>query len=798
MLMDLTSDIRTAIRMTLRNPGTSALIVFTLAIAIAAATIGFAFADLALLRGLPVDDGSKVVSVFGSDTRGSNPRARVSAADYLDYRARSTTLERMSVFREGSAALIKDGQSRTLHVAHATGDFFAAMGQPAVAGRALRGGDDQPGAAPVVLLSHRYWQAEYRGRAAALGQQMQIGRDLFTVVGVLTPEMEFANLAEIDVWLPLQLSPDLPRDVRNLRLVARLRDGVAFDRAAAEVAAIGDALAGEHPDSNGGWKVRLIPIRDLTGGDGFWVVVALFMLSIALLIAIATANVSNLVMARTAARERELAVRTALGARRGRLVRQLLTEGVLLSIVAATLSVPTAWLGLRVIATLSSALFFRQLTIDWHELAFVATLALVCPLIFTLAPARMLAQSDLRQVLASTAGRGSTGSSRGRGVLVIAQVALAVVMLTASGLAVRGIALLYASPTGMDTSRLLIFGLNFNEAQYPDREEARAALRATQEALRAMPGADVVAMMSTLPILGGEALTPVDMPGEANVAGQARPTAVITQTSANAGTALGLKLLAGSWWAEGEWATAVLARETALRLFGDPGLALGQQIGVTIGSSQKLVRIVGVATDVVGGDRMAAMPARIWIPLEADTRRLSFVVKAHGDPAALASAVRTVAAITAPSVPVEYLQTFDDELRRAASGDYLLIGMLGGFSLLALVLASTGLFGVVSYTVSQRTAEFGTRMALGASAWDVVRLVARQSLGLLLVGLTVGLAGGVGVGFAMGSLLYGTSPIDPATLSGVAVLLVMVTLIATALPAWRASRIDPVVALRAE
>lgn len=798
MWLDLTSDLRTALRMLRRNPGTSSLIVFTLAMAIAAATIGFAFADLALLRGLPVDDPSRVVSTFLSDTRGSNGRGRVSGPDFIDYRSRSTTLERISVFREGSAALIKDGQSRTLHVSHATGDFFAAMGQSAVAGRTLQVGDDYAGAAPVVLLSHRYWLEEYRGRPEAMGQQMQIGRQLFTIVGVLTAEMEFANLAEIDLWLPLQVSPDSPRDVRNLRLVARLRDGIEFAAAAAEMAAIGDVLAADHPASNGGWKVRLVPIRDLTAGDGFWAVLALFMLSIALLIAIATANVSNLVMVRTAARQRELAVRTALGARRGRLVRQLLTEGLILSIIAAALSVPAAWIGLQAIGALSPQAVFQQLSIDGPEFALVAALALVCPLIFTFASARMLARPDLRQVLASTQGRGASGSSRGRGVLVIAQVALAVILLTASSLAVRSTALLYESPTGIETSHLLIFGLYFNDAQYPGEEDTRGALLATQEALRAMPGAEVVAIMSTLPILGGEALSPVVISGTTAIDGQARPVAVVTQATANVGAALGLKMLAGSWWNEGESATAVLARETAVRLFGGPQQALNRQIVVTLASNSRAARIVGVVSDIVAGNRTQAMPPRIWVPLESATRQLSFVVKSNGDPGELASVVRTVAAKTAPSVPVEFLQTFDAALQRAASSDYALIAVLVGFSVLALVLASTGLFGVVSFTVSQRTAEFGTRMALGASAWDVIRLVARQSLGLVAVGLSVGLVGGVGVGFTMGSMLFGTSPADPATLSGVSVMLVAVALIAAALPAWRASRIDPVVALRTE
>ncbi|OFW41868.1 MAG: hypothetical protein A3J29_01105, partial [Acidobacteria bacterium RIFCSPLOWO2_12_FULL_67_14b] len=716
----------------------------------------------------------------------------------LDYRARSTTLERIAVFRDGRAALIRNGQSQTLAVTYATANLFAAMGQAPLKGRVFREGEDVAGAAPVAVLSHHYWRDEMGSRADAIGQTLQIGRDFVTVVGVLSPEIEFGNIAEVDLWLPLKLDPDGPRDVRNLRFMARLREGVTFDQAAAELAAIGDALAIEHPLTNAGWKVRLIPIRDLTGGEGFWVVIALFLLSIGLLIAIATANVSNLVMVRTVARSRELAMRIALGARRGRLVRQLLTEGLLLSVAGAALSIPVALAGLRAIAAISPEPVFQQLAIDVHEFSFVAVLALVCPLVFTLAPSRLLAHPDMRQVLASTGARGTTGSSRGRGILVIAQVALAVILLTASSLALRSITGLYAAPTGMETSHALVFGLDFDEVQYPDATDAQAALMATQTALRAMPGAAVVATLSTLPILGGEAYSPVSIPGEPAVAGDARPTAVVTRATANAGDALGLKLLAGSWWNEGEAGTAVIARETAVRLFGDPPLAIGRQISLTLGPAAETVRIVGIVSDVVGGDRTQAVPPRIWLPLDPAARRLWFVVRAAGDPAALVGGVRTIVAATAPAVPVDTLQTFDAELRRAASSDYVIIGVLAGFSLLALVLAATGLFGVVSYTVSQRTAEFGTRMALGASAGDVVRLVGRQAFVLLAIGLTLGLAGGIAVAFAMGSVLYGVSPTDPATLTVVAAVLIGVTALATALPAWRAARIDPVTALRAE
>jgi putative ABC transport system permease protein len=795
MWLDLSGDLRTALRMLQRNPGTSSLIVATLALAIGAATIGFAFADFVLLRGLPVDDNSKVVTMFASDTHGSVFRGRVSAPDLLDYRARTTTLEHLSGMREGRAALIRNGQSLTLTVSYATANVFAAMGQTPLVGRALRDGDDVAGAVPVTVLSHHYWRDEMGGRADAIGKTLQIGREIVTIVGVLKPDIEFGNIAEIDLWLPQQLNPAGPRDARNLRFIGRLREGVTFDRAAAELAAIGDALGNEYPLTNGGWKLRLVPIREITGGDGFWIVIALFMFSMGLLIVIATANVSNLIMVRAAARARELAVRTAMGAKGARLLRQFLVEGFVLAAIGALLSVPVAWTGLRLISAQEPA--FQQIVIDGHELAFVALLALICPVVFSLASARLIVRPDLREVLATQGGRGSTAKMRGRGALVIAQVALAVIMLTASSLAMKSIRAAFGQPLGMTIDRLLIFGMEFNDAMYPDAAEARAAATATRDALAAMPGVTRVTAVSALPVLGDPGMVALAVDDRTVAPGEPTPMAVVTGARADAATALGVGLRGGRWWAEGSTHEAVISQTTAMRYFDGVDRAIGRHFSIQSGDARPVYQVVGVSADVANTDRTSLAPARAWIPMRPETRRMTFIIEAQ-DPGALAASVRSVAASVAQALPIENLQTFSEAIRKAEASDYVIIGVLSGFAIVALLLATSGLFGVVSYTVAQRTAEFGTRMALGAGAWDVIRLVARQSLGLAAIGLIVGLAGGVAVGFAMGSLLFHTSPADPVTLSAVAALLTLVSLLATALPAWRASRVDPVVALRSE
>ena len=552
-MFDLTRDIKTACRSFMRAPGTSALIVFTLAFAIAAATIGFAFADLALLRGLPVDDTSRVISVSVDDTRGSlaGNNYRVSGSDFLDYRERAQTLEKTAAFRYGQAALISNGQSQTIAASYATADVFAAMGQHAFAGRVFVPGDDRPGAAPVVVLAHHYWQRDMLGRQDAIGSTLQLGRAHYTVVGIASPEMEFGNLGEIALWIPLAIDPSSARDARGLRFLSRLRDGVTFEQASAEMAAIGGALATEHPATNGGWSVRVVPINALIGGDSFWVVIALFLLSIGLLMAIATANVSNLIMVRTLARARELAVRTALGARKGRLIRQFVIEGLLLSIISAALALPIAWLALKGIGLLSDEQIFTQLAIDIHEISFVATLALICPLMFSFSPVRTLSNPELRHVLAAGGSRGSTALGRGRGVLVVVQVALAVILLTVSSLALRSTREAYAVPTGMETARLLVFGLEFNDVQYPTVDGAHAAAVATREGLAALPGVESIDMLSALPILGDSGPITLTIDGAVPSADEARPTAIVTAVSDSLHRTLGLRMLAGEWWAAG-------------------------------------------------------------------------------------------------------------------------------------------------------------------------------------------------------------------------------------------------------
>ena len=672
------------------------------------------------------------------------------------------------------------------------------LGRTRLLGRPISTGDDTADAPKVVVLAHHFWQEEYEARPGVIGNTMQIGREFYTIVGVMQPELEFGSMAVYDVWLPMIISRESPSSARDLRILARLKPGVSFAKAGAEVAAIGDALASEYPDTNGSAKARLVWVRELAGGDQVWIVIALFLLSVGLIMAIATANVSNLVMVRALARQKELAVRVALGARRSRIIRQFIVEGGALSLAAAAISVPLAFVGLHVIQWIATEPILKQLSIDMHELSFVASLALTCPLLFSIAPARAISRTDTRQALATSGVRGSTALMQGPGGrLVVAQVSLAVVLLMVSLLATRSINAIYSKPTGINGPDQLTLLLDFNDAQYPDDAQAAAAAEATRDTLSRIGGVDQVAMLSALPILGSEVIAPFTVDGSALSPGDSAPSAVVTTMSSDGGTAMGLRLLSGAWWDSQDRDVAVVSRETAVRYFGGVEQAVGRSVSYQSGQAHRSARIVGVSSDVLYMD-FTRPAVRIWVPMEQPPRRVTYLLRASGDAAGLSSDVRRAIATVAPSIPIEGMETYAQGFARARSSDDVISAVLGGFAGVALLLASAGLFGVISYTAAQRTAEFGTRMALGASAWDVIRLVSRQSLKFISIGLAIGLTGGVAVGSAMRSMLNGLSPADPLTLAVVSGLLIAIALIATAIPAWRASRIDPVIALRAD
>jgi predicted permease len=807
--MNIANDVRLAFRSLHRHAATSAIIIVTLGSAMAASTIGFSVADLALLRGLPVDDGDRVVMVHGIDPRTSTARARLSPANFRDLKSRVTTLSHFAAFQNASATIVDRGIPASLDATHVGADFFAAMGQKPYLGRLYQRGDDEPGRSDLVVLAHQYWSRVFGADQSLVGRSLFIdGRDR-VVIGIAAPEIEFADLANVDVWLPLEIPADASRTERVLRTMARLGDGVTIEQARAEVAAISNALALEFPDENSGWQASVVPVADAAFGRGFWVVIALFVTAVTLVIVIACANAASLVLAGAMARRREIAVRSALGAGRWRLLRQALVEGVVLSLGSVALAVPCAELGLRAIRSLDSDPVFRQLHLDWHELGLLGIVALAAPILFSVVPTMAAIRLDLRTALQSGGMRIASGAGRSRAVLVAMQLSLAVTLLIAAGLALRTVMNLSEIDVGIRTAGALTFGIDLSAFAKASAdkdvlapiERPRALVDEARRRLQTVAGVVSVHAFEALPVIANERLASIAIDDRPLTPGEAAPWAIVNGATPSALEAMDVPVVAGRWLLEQDEHQGIgkvlVGRKAAEMYFGSVESAVGKTFTLAAPSGDRQVEIAGVVADVLTRDLERGAVPRVWTGLQ-DVRHVTVVVVTHGDPAALSGQVRREMAALAPMMPLEHLDTFDAHLTRYRSSNLVTVGIFAGFAGLALLLAAAGLYGLITYTVAQRVGEFGTRLALGARPRDVLLLVIRQVVRLVGIGLAIGLLAGVAAGHGMRSVLYGVSSTDPVTIVAVTGLMALVALVASIRPAVRAARINLADALRAE
>jgi predicted permease len=793
--MNITSDIRLAFRSLHRDAGTSAIIILTLSSAMAASTIGFTVADLALLRGLPVDDGERVVMVYGVDPRTGSGRSRLSPANYRDLKNRVTTLSLFAAFENASATIVDRGIPASIDATRVGADFFSAMGQKPFLGRLYQRGDDEPGGSDLVVLAHHYWSRVFAADPLIVGRALLVDGRQRTVIGVASPDIEFGDLANVEVWLPLELPANASRTVRTYSTMARLGDGVTYAQSLAEITAIAQALRREYPDENREWQATVTPVGAAAYGRGFWIIVSLFVAAVTVLMVIACANAASLVLARVMARRREIALRSALGAGRWRLLRQALVEGFVLALGSVALAVPLAELGLRAIRSFDAEPVFKQLRLDAHELGFLAVVALLAPMLFAALPTLAAARLDLRTALQSGGMRAGSVSTRGRTTLVAIQLALAVTLLVAAGLSLRTAINLAKIDIGIRTSGVLTFGLDLANELSPVAQP-RALIDEARRRLQSLPSVVSVHAYGTLPVVTNERLVSMQIAGYAQAPGEAEPAALINAATVGALEALGVRLVAGRWLTEhdehGPYRILV-GEKTAQTYFGAPAEALGRTVTI----DNETMEIVGVVSDVVMMDLERGPVSRVWTTLR-DPKRASVIVAAASNPSELAESVRRELAALAPMIPLEHVDTYDAGVARLRSSDQLGIGIFTGFAILALLLAATGLYGLITYTVAQRIGEFGTRFALGARPRDVVLLVAWQATKLIAVGLAVGLLAGLAVGQGMRSVLYGVSSTDVVTLVGVVAIMGAVAILAALRPAIRAARLNLVDALRAE
>ncbi len=805
-MRNVLQDLRYGLRGLVKNPGFTLVVTLILALAIGVNSVLFSFVNLLLLRELPIREIERVAFIEGRDSRQGAERLRVSPADFLDYRERSTSFEALGAYSLSSTTLTGRGEPALLTTGRATASYFRIWGLRAALGRTFDDAEDREGASPVTMLSHGAWTRRFGADPGVVGAVLMLNGRPHEVVGVLTPEIEVGSFSTVEVWTPLALDPaSARRDERVLRVTGRLAPGASLERASAEVAGLARQLQQEHPDTNAGFDAAVLAAREsLMGGRRLLLVFTLLGVIVAGVLAVACANVANLVLSRSLARRRELAIRSALGASSARILRQLLAEGVLLGAAGGLAGLGVAWLVMRVIRSAGHEPAFALIVVDERVALFAAALSLVTPLAFSAWPALHALRGEAGKALRETGGRGvaDVSGSRARKLLVVSQLALACALVTGASLVVRSVRATIDEGWGFDTRPLASFHFDLPQERYSDTARVAAFNDRLLSGLRALPGAAAAGAIEPLPILGGERTLQLDLPGREAALRDDRPWSVVFRASEGALEALDLPLLRGRSFEprDADADVALVTRTFAERYFGGAE-PLGRSVGVYVdgASVPRRVVVVGVTGDVRGANPTHPRKPTMFLPMaRGGARQASVVLRATGDPRVLIPALRAEIRRADPELAVRALATVEQLRLEDGASDEVISGMFGAFALVALLMATMGLYASMAYLVSQRTQEIGVRMALGASGTGVLKMILGQGARLGLVGVAIGLAFGLAMARAMTSLLYGVSPTDPATYAAVAALMLVVALVASAVPAWRATRVDPIRTLKAE
>jgi putative ABC transport system permease protein len=799
--------------MLLKKPVFTAIAVLALALGAGANTAIFSVVNGVLLRPLPYKDPDKLVRL--GEWSKQVPGMSISYPNFKDWRERNRVFDGLAATQFDSYNLTGGDEAERLQGRNVSYNFFDVLGVVPSAGRSFRADEDRAGAPRVCMLSHGLWQRRFGGDRKIIGKPLSLSGESYTVVGVLPQDYRFGT--QTDVFVPLGLKEDgenmRPRDNHpGIYAVARLKDGVGFGQAEAEMKAVAAQLAAEYPKENSGNSVTLTPLREYFVGD---VRASLLVLlaAVGFVLLIACANVANLLLARAASRAREIAVRKAMGASRWRIVRQLLTESVMLSAVGGVVGLLLAMWGVDVLRRATTDLLptTADVGLDRNVLFFTFGVSLLTGILFGLAPALQASKPDLSESLKEGGRSGADGAARNRvrSLLVVAEVALSLVLLVGSGLLVRSFLLLRETDTGFDEENLLTLQLSYRVGA-GEGQKAVNFFRAVEEKVRALPGVRAVAVSNGVPLLGSSE-TSFQIKGRPPAEPGKRPMTVAFWTTPGHLDALGVRLLRGRFIDEhdttGSQSVTVIDEELARMYFpGEDPVGQYFEGNREMGMPDDL--IIGVVGHVknYGLDSPGPVQAQIYRaraqvpekfqPLLAE--RVTLLVRTFQEPESLTAPVRRAVQEVDPNQPVFNVQTMGQVVSDSIAPQRLSMMLLIIFAGVAVVLAAVGIYGVMSYAVAQRTHEIGVRMALGAQGGDVLRMVVRQGMVLVVAGVGVGLAGSVALTRLMSGLLYGVSATDPLTFAGVPVLLFLVALVACLVPARRATKVDPMEALRYE
>ncbi len=807
----LLQDLRYGIRMLAKNPGFTAVAVLTLALGIGANTAIFSVVNTVLLRPLPYPDPNRLVQLWSTNSKWGGGHVQVAVGDVADIRSGNHVFERLALFRDWPINITGWGEPERVSTARVSTDFFSILGIGPVRGRTFALGEDQAGHEREVVVSYSLWQKVFGADPKLVGKGISLDGKRYTVVGIMPSGFLFPGTDEsaTQLWIPLVLEPQeaKSRSGHNVMVVGRLKPAVRIEQAQAEMNTISERLAREYPETDRDWGLRVVSLHDDLVGD-VRPDMLLLLAAVGLVLLIACSNVSNLLLARGATRQREMAVRASVGASRFRLIRQLLTESVMLALAGGLLGLLVAvWanesvraIGPRDIPRLGTT------NIDAWVLGFSFAVSLLAGVVFGLVPALRTSKLDLNAALKEGAGSSAGGFRlfryhRARSLFLVSQVALSLILLVGATLVLRSFWRLTAVDLGISPQRVLSMWIMLPHSKYGEGRQQAVFFQETVERIRALPGVIAASATNMRPI-GGDMTTNFNIHEHPFPDPKNLPEASMRMVSADYFRVLGIPLLRGRLLTDADGATSprvAVVNEAMARHFWPHADPLGQHLQIHYGGSPSNYEIVGLVSSARDVEPQKEPQPEMYVPYSQLPQWAgTILVRTRIDPLKMATAIKGQILSVDKDQPVSDIQTLEQVLSETVAEPRFRAELLGLFALLAVILAGIGIYGVIAYSVSQRTHEIGIRIALGAEQGDVLRLVVSQGIVLTMIGVGAGLTGAFGLVRFLRSMLYGVHPTDPLTFAVASAVLVSVSLLATYIPGRRATKVDPMVALRCE
>ena len=818
----LWQDIRYGARMLLKNPGISIVVVIALALGIGANSAIFSVVNAVLLRPLPYEESERLI--FLNEQSPVLDEMSISYPNFSDWRTQTQTFEKIGVYNTASYNLTGVGEAERIITGQASADLFSALRVNALHGRVFNNDEDKPGGRAVVVLSYPLWQRRFGGQMSILNQAITLNGKSYDVIGIMPESFAYPRRAEM--WVPVgQLSDQASWKERGnhpgLYGIGRLKPGATFEQAEADMNTIGANLEQQYPNSNSGTRPRLRPMLEVFVGDArraLWVIFG----AVGFVLLIACANIANLLLARATARKKEMAIRTAVGASRWRLMRQLLTESVLLSLIGGAIGLALAHWGVKLILYMSPNAIprSREIGLDWTVLGFTIGVSVLTGIIFGLLPAIQAGDVDVHETLKES-GRGTSSRQWLRSSLVVAEVATTLVLLIAAGLMIRSFYLLHKVNPGFSHEHLTSFSVALPQKKYSSLETRQAFFDRLLENIRSLPGVESVAAASGLPLGNNGWQSGFWIEGRPDPPRDQRPLVELCRVTPDYFKAMNIPVLRGRVFTDSD-NRAHLAGQDLSKLSEDERAVKGlnkivideefakrywpdeDPIGkrVTFGSAEqpRKLEVIGVVGRVKmeslnqNSDRVQGYYSFAQLPASS----MTVIMKGASDPNQLINSVRGAIKEIDPDQPIHSVRTMDEIRAESVQNERLNLTLLSLFAGIALVLAIVGIYGVMSYSVTQRTHEIGIRMAIGARPRDVFTMILGHGMKLALIGVGIGLIGAFALTRLMASMLFGVEPTDATTYGGIAALLIGVSLLACYLPGRRATKVEPTISLRYE